>query len=142
MKILHTTADLPEVEGAVQLGDLELLGHDPVEQLPATEELGDDHHLIPALEGGVEPDYLGVAQLLQNSYFVLDFLSLVPGPRPECSHIISVRSGLTPHTSPLPDMLGGKGLSILVVLDVKDCAKLAPAQLSDLCVLFSVVLYI
>ena len=98
MKKLHTTADLSEVESAVQLGDLELLGHNPVEQFPSTQELSDDHHLIPTLKCSVEPHYLGVAQLLQNSYFVLDFFSLIPGPRPECSHIIS---GLTPHTSHL-----------------------------------------
>ena len=39
-------------------------------------------------------------------------------------------------------MLGSKRLFLLVALDVKNCAKLAPAQFPDLCVLLSVILYI
>ena len=83
MKILHTTTDLSQVESAVQLGDLELLGHNPVKQLSSAEELGDDHDLVPAFKCSVEPHYLGVAQFLQNSNLILDFFSLIPGPRPE-----------------------------------------------------------
>ena len=29
MQVLHTTTDLPQVEGHVQLCDMEVLGHDP-----------------------------------------------------------------------------------------------------------------
>ena len=83
MKILRTATDLSQVESAVQLGDLELLGHDPVKQLSSAQELRDDHDLIPAFKSSVEPHYLGVAQLLQNSYLILGFFSLIPGPRPE-----------------------------------------------------------
>ena len=39
-------------------------------------------------------------------------------------------------------MLGSKSLFLLVAIDVKNCAKLTPAQFSDLCVLLSVILYI
>ena len=139
MKILHTTTDLSQVESAVQLSDLELLRHDPVKQLPSAEELGDDHDLIVTFKGSVEPHYLWVADLLQNSYFVLDFFPLIPGPCPECPRIIL---SFTPHTSHLPDMLGSKILFLLDVLDVKNCAKLAPAKFSYLRVLVSVILYI
>ena len=95
MKILHTTTDLSEVEGAVQLGDLELLGHNPVKEFSSTEELSNDHQLIPTLESSVEPHYLGVADLLQNIYFVLDFFPLISGSRPEFSHHIFVQNVLT-----------------------------------------------
>lgn len=98
MKILHTTTDLSQVESAVQLSDLELLRHDPVKQLPSAEELGDDHDLIVTFKGSMEPHYLWVADLLQNSYFVLDFFPLIPGPCPECPRIIL---SFTPHTSHL-----------------------------------------
>ena len=64
MKILHTTTDLSQVESAVRLGDLKLLGHNPVEQLPSVEELSEDDDLIPTFKCSVEPHNLGVAQLL------------------------------------------------------------------------------
>lgn len=75
-------ADLPDVQDALGLGQVEAVGGDPLEELPAGQVLGEDDRLGRVLKVVHVADNVGVPEFPEQVGLVPDLVPDLPLPRP------------------------------------------------------------